>query len=666
MNKNRKIAGVLAVTMVIGSVGMTGTNIYAADSTESAKEEVIYIMTDAEGNVENINAVNIFGKGSVTDYGQYSSVKMLNTTDPIEQDGDKITFTSDKEKVYYQGTMEHTEIPCNISFTYTLDGKEISPEDLAGKSGALEIHIKIDQNKKCTFDFYDNTALQINLTMDSETCENIQADGATLANVGADKQISYTVLPGKGLDAAVSADVTDFTMDAAAINGVRMNLDVDLDDDELMDKVTEIMDAAEKLNDGAGKLVDGTDTLSDGGKTLSDGADSMNQGVASLDEGITSLNTGVTKMQTALNTLNSQSANLTNGSTQVLSALQAIQSELSKVAVNTDQLKQLTDSSAAIKQGINDAYNGAVTLQKNLSYEQYKAAMAANGLNLDQLQAGNTEAIQNLSVQISTLSTSIAQLQSMPDYATNETYQAQVAQMQSQIASLQYVVTLLGGNNAAISGTAQYFNTVSGGTAQLVEGLKNLKNNYETFDGAINTMVTTLKDLTTNVTTLKTAINQLTEKYTTLNTGIKNYTDGVASITCVYTQISSGTDSLLKGSKSLVEGSNTLKQGTSNLYESIQTLSDGTATLKDGTQEFYEKTDGMDTKIEDTIDDMINDLTGADTGTTSFVSDKNGTIDSVQFVIKTAAIEKPEEEQTVENTTTKTSLLDKFLNLFKK
>ena len=74
----------------------------------------------------------------------------------------------------------------------------------------------------------------------------------------------------------------------------------------------------------------------------------------------------------------------------------------------------------------------------------------------------------------------------------------------------------------------------------------------------------------------------------------------------------------------------------------------------------------MDTKIEDTIDDMINDLTGADTGTTSFVSDKNGTIDSVQFVIKTAAIEKPEEEQTVENTTTKTSLLDKFLNLFKK
>ena len=666
MNKNRKIAGLLAVTMVIGSVGMTGSSVYAADSTKSAKEEVIYIMTDAEGNVENINAVNIFGSGSVTDYGQYSSVKMLNTTDPIEQDGDKITFTSEKEKVYYQGTMENTEIPWNISFTYTLDGKEISPEDLAGKSGALEIHVKIDQNKKCTSDFYDNTALQINLTLDGEICENIQADSATLANVGSDKQISYTVLPGKGLDATVSADVTDFTMDAAAINGVRMNLDVDLDDDELMDKVTEIMDAAEELNDGAGKLVDGTDTLSDGGKTLSEGADSMNQGVASLDEGITSLNTGVTKMQTALNTLNSQSANLTNGSTQVLGALQMIRSELSKVAVNTDQFEQLTDSSADIKQGITDAYNGAVALQTNLSYEQYKAAMAANGLNLDQLQAGNTEAIQNLSAQISSLSTAIAQLQSMPDYATTETYQAQVAQIESQIASLQNVVTLLGGNNAAISGTAQYFNSVSGGAAQLTAGLESLKTNYETFDGAINTMVTTLKDLTSNVTTLKNAINQLSENYTTMNTGIKTYTDGVASITSAYTQITDGTGTLLKGSKTLVSGSNTLKQGTSDLYEGIQTLSDGTADLKDGTQEFYEKTDGMDTKIEDTINDMINTLTGADTETTSFVSDKNGTIDSVQFVIKTAAIEKPEEAQPVETTTTETSLLEKFLNLFKK
>ena len=126
MNKNRVIAGTMAVMMSAGSIGITGVNAYAADQkndTESKKEEVIYIMTDADGDVKNINAVNIFGKGKVTDYGDYSSVKMLNTTDKIKLNGDKVTFSSDKEKVYYQGTMNDTEIPWNIDITYTLDGK---------------------------------------------------------------------------------------------------------------------------------------------------------------------------------------------------------------------------------------------------------------------------------------------------------------------------------------------------------------------------------------------------------------------------------------------------------------------------------------------------------------------------------------------------------------
>ena len=255
------IAGTMAVMVTAGSIGMTGINAYAADKngdTESKKEEVIYIMIDADGDVKNINAVNILGKGKVTDYGDYSSVKMLNTTDKIKQNRDKVTFSSDKEKVYYQGTMNDTEIPWNIDITYTLDGKKITPEKIAGKSGALKMHITIDKNENCDSDFYDSSALMASLTLDTDNCENITADGATLANVGSSKQISYTVLPGKGLDAEITADVKDFEMDAVAINAVKMNLNVDIDDDELMDKVTQIMDAAKQLNDGAGTLSDGT------------------------------------------------------------------------------------------------------------------------------------------------------------------------------------------------------------------------------------------------------------------------------------------------------------------------------------------------------------------------------------------------------------------------
>ncbi len=61
---------------------------------------------------------------------------------------------------------------------------------------------------------------------------------------------------------------------------------------------------------------------------------------------------------------------------------------------------------------------------------------------------------------------------------------------------------------------------------------------------------------------------------------------------------------------------------------------------------------------------MLSDLTDGDNETVSFVSEKNGTIDSVQFVIKTDAIEKEEEETSTDTEETKTSLMDKIRDLF--
>lgn len=589
---------------------------------------------------------------------------MLNTTDKIKQNGDKITFSSDKEKVYYQGTMEDTEIPWNIDITYTLDGKKITPEKLAGKSGGLKIHIKIDKNEKCTSDFYDSSALMASMILDTENCENITADGATLANVGANKQISYTVLPGKGLDAEVTADVKDFEMDAVAINAVKMNLDVDIDDTELTDKVTQIMDAAKQLNDGAGALSDGTDSMVDGSSSLSDGAESLDRGINSLDSGLETLKSGVSDMQTALNTLNSQSGTLTGGSAEVLAALQTIQAQLSNVSADTSQLEQLTSSSAAIKQGIASAYNGALTLQSSVSYAGYKSTMQANGLDIDQLQAGNAEAINSISSQISELSATEEQIKSMPDYSVNAISQKLVAQIDSQITSLSNVVTLLRGDSAAISGTEQYLNGVSQGTGELVSGLSQLNDNYAAFDAAIGTLVNTVSGTANNVSGLKSAIDQLTASYTQLDQGVNDYTDGVAAITKAYSQINSGTVSLASGSKELVKGSKTLKSGTNELHQGAVTLSNGSKELNDGTQEFYDQTNGMDTQIEDTMNEMIDSLTGGDSETVSFVSEKNGNIDSVQFVIKTDAIEKKEKAKKTEKKTEESSVIEKFKNLF--
>lgn len=704
--RKRIFAGILTVVTTATTL-VTPLQASAAEST-GGKEEVIYVMTDAEGNVENVNVVNIFGKGDVTDYGDYSSVKMLTSTEPITQDGDKITFTTQKDKVYYQGTLEDSQIPWNIEITYTLDGKEISPEELAGQSGTLKIHILITENTEADSTFYDNYALQAAFTLDTTRCENIVAEGATLANVGADKQVSYTILPGKGLDAEITADVVDFEMDAAAINGVKLDLNIEIDDSELMDKVSEIQDASTDLNDGAKELKDGAGDLNDGAKELKDGTVDLNDGakklrdgakdlqdgasdlydgVNTLDNGINSLKSGIGTVQDGLNTLNGKSADLTGGSTQMLEALKTIQSSLNNVAVSTEQLQTLTDSSAAIKQGISDLYNGATALQTAVSYDSYKAALQANGLDIDALKSKNDETIATMQAQIDTMQASLDQIKMIPDYENDPAWATQAAQLETQIDTFSSLVQLLAANNGAIGGTGTYFAAMSGGAAGLVNGLTELQANYEKFDVAIGELVTGLSGLAVNMSTLKAGIDQLVTQYSTLNSGIQEYTTGVATIVSGYGELTDGAGKLSDGSKELLSGSSDLKQGTVDLYDGTSDLYDGTSDLydgtvdlydgtsdlydgtvemQDGTKEFYDKTYDMDTQVRDQIDDMLAEISGSDAPVVSFVSDKNENVNSVQFVIKTAAIEKQEVEEVVAEEETSMGFFQKLLALFRK
>lgn len=366
-------AGVLSMILMVGLT----VPAYAADSSPE-KEEVVYVMTNAVGNINKIEVVNIFSGGDVIDHGDYSSVKMLNTNDAITENGNEITFKSTAEKVYYQGTMKSNEIPWNISIQYRLDGKEYSPEEIAGKSGKLEISFKVSKNESYDGYFYDNYALQATFLLGGENCSNIQAADATFANVGSDKQLTYTILPGKGIDTTISADVTDFQMDAITINGIKLNLNVDIDDEELMVQVNELMDATKKLNDGTTKLVDGSGTLKTGSRTLVDGAESLNKGISALDNGITTLHTGVENMQSGLDTLNSKSDSLTSGSTKMKSSLETLQSSLNDVSFTSDQITELTNASSEIKQGIANLQAGVETLQSNIGFAQYQGKRPIN------------------------------------------------------------------------------------------------------------------------------------------------------------------------------------------------------------------------------------------------------------------------------------------------
>ena len=654
MKINKRVVSMVLAFIVAGNVTIP----VSASESSSSKEEVVYITTEADGSVESANVVNIFDGGSITDYGDYSAVKMLTTTDDITQTDDKITFTSTADKVYYQGTLENVEIPWNISIQYFLDGKEYQADEIAGKSGSLEIKISITQNSKCKTSFFDDYALQTTILLDTNLCNNIKSDGATVAEVGADKQLLYTILPGKGLDTSIYADVQNFEMDAISINGIKLNLNLEIDEEELTAKVQELMQATQKLNDGASELYSGTESLKTGSNALDSGIVTLESGVNTLDTGIKTLQTGMQSMQTGLNTLNNQSASLTNGSEQIKTALETIQDSLSNISVSSDKLEELTSASGNIKSGINNLFEGISTLRTNLNYTQYKAIMSQNGLDIDSLKTNNQAAIEECSSNISSLQTIIAEL------SQEGGHDSQIEQLNQQISSLQSVIQLLSGNSLSIDGTESYLNSVSEQVNNLYTGADTLNNEYETFNTAIAELAQTLTGFMEKLPELTSGINQLIANYENFDSGLSEYTDGVATIVASYNQILDGVSSLASGSKELLNGTETLSSKTSQFFDGITELCDGAKQLNNGTNELNSETEKMDEQLENQIDEILSSIQGDETEVQSFVSEKNQNIDNVQFVIKTKAIEQEKTEKVVSKEPEDTSLWKKFIQLF--
>ncbi len=844
MRKNKHAAKRMTALAMAGlMVTCQGVSMVQAAERNSLKEEVVYANLDSTGGVTGVYVVNSFAGGDIVDYGTYSSVKNLTTTDEITVKNDTITFHTEAGKVYYQGELEKAEIPWNIEIHYFIDGKEYQADEIAGMSGALEIKISITQNEKCEESFWQGYALQATLTLDTAICKNIVAEDATIANVGSDKQISYIIMPGKGAELSITADVNDFEMDEMSINGTKLSLSFDMEEDKITDKVQELKDAVSDLDEGADKLNEGADELADGAlalydgslelndgvkelkegtgklgegvktldegagelrtgseaikegagelktgaeslnsgasdlnngaKELNTGAKSANEGAKSVNEGAESLKKGIAQMQKALKELNKQSGNLTGGSKKVLTALQTIQKSLSEVSVTTEDLGKLVENSGQIKTGINGIYNGLVAMDSSI--DTYYASLSAAGIgDMNSYLAQHDQAIAALNINVTGTQRAVyeafmsgdgnnttaaaAKIQELA--AQGDTEAVQILQKYQEIVaaggdgdavfaeyisdavtavSMESVKKLLEGDKAYIAGSSQLISGIDSSlnseTGELMTGAAILNQKYAEFDTAISGMVEKLSGLADNMTTLKAGIDTLVKEYGILDSGIKEYTGAVTQIVEAYDEIYNGSVSLAKGTKELyegtkelyegaktlqngtkelvggtsdfVKGTKELENGTSDLLKGISELKDGTGEfvngvselkdgaeklsdgtsefvdgtselkdgtielkdgtteLKDGTVEFSDETVDMDNEISDTIDETIEELTGKNIETVSFVSEKNVNIDSVLFVMKVPAIEIEEvEDELVEEEEPK-GFWEKLLDLFR-
>ncbi|HSK69727.1 MAG TPA: hypothetical protein VLA21_10740 [Candidatus Limnocylindria bacterium] len=202
----------------------------AAGAGEAFKDEVVYALLSASGDVKAVYVVNSFESASpqeVADYGEYTDVLPLARAEGFAYRDGKAEFRMDAGRFEYQGTPSGLDLPWRVSIEYALDGAAVPPEELAGKSGFMEGRIVITPDERFA-GVTGSLTLQVSVTLPAEHALDIRADKATVAVSGGDRSLSFVLLPGRAAEYAFSAQVRDFRMPGIQVAGVRMAMDTEM------------------------------------------------------------------------------------------------------------------------------------------------------------------------------------------------------------------------------------------------------------------------------------------------------------------------------------------------------------------------------------------------------------------------------------------------------
>lgn len=410
MNRNSKlIKRGLTTSLAVGMSVMVGAMpVYAASSDKKDnddklyKEETVYVNADAAGNTDEITVSNWLKNsgdvsGKLTDKSTLNDIKNVKGDEKYTADGDKITWNTDGKDIYYQGTTDK-ELPVSVKLTYYLDGKEIQPNKLKGKSGHLKIKVNYENKSKKnvevngkTENMYTAFVMMTGMILPNDNFTNVTIDNGKVISDGNRSIVVGFGMPGlkeslnlddiKDADdltipesLEVEADVTDFEMSSTFTVGLS-DLTKDLDLDNIAD-MDSLQNALDKLDDAALELVSGSNTLSDGTKTLADGVDSYTEGADTLNDAIqkylskdgelsgsvTEYVNGVNKVVKGVNDYAKGTTTLANGVTSYVGGekklakgakqLTTLSDGLTKIQGAIDKMKASTDGKGEAKEDL--------------------------------------------------------------------------------------------------------------------------------------------------------------------------------------------------------------------------------------------------------------------------------------------------------------------------
>ena len=550
-----------------------------SNSNTDSKDETVYVFCDASGKTKKTlvseELHNASGADEIVDETQLKDIVNLTGDEEYVKNSDgSITWKANGADITYQGTTD-AKAPVDMKVTYYLDGKEIKPEDLAGKSGKVKIRFDYTNNVKDTITVNGTkktTAVPFTvitgMDLDKEKFTNVQVENGTVTEGANGNMVIGLTMPGlkdslelsfggEELDLdlpeyfEVTADVTDFELDSIMTmisSGLSSNLSVDGLDFDVDGQMGELQDASNALVDGAGQLADGTKQLYDNIPALTDGVNKLDKGANDLKDGANKLDGGVGQLQDSVNNQLVPGVNqLKDGSAQLAAGMDTLASTLGNMsgAIATAKAGVVATVNANL-QGTGITYE---TLQPAIDGAVAKRDAAINALGSDAatlVAAGYTQ----------------EQVEGMND-ATRAAYAAQARP------------TIVANVNAANTQIAQLYAA-----------------KYQT-DGALQALDGVAAQLgggnAEGVAALVQGAHQLDAGLGELQTGMG--------------QLSNGVNQLKGGSSQLAAGTTTLKNGTGEFQSKTKTLVDGASALNDGANKLRE---GMTQFDEEGISKIVN------------------------------------------------------------
>ena len=517
-------------------------------SNTDSKDETVYVFCDAKGQITKTlvseELHNASGKDEIKDKTDLKDIVNLTGDQEYTKNSDgTITWKADGSDITYQGTTT-AKVPVDMKVTYYLDGKEIAPEDIAGKSGKVKIRFDYKNNEKGTITVNGTkktTAVPFTVVtgvdLDKEKFTNVEVENGTVTEGANGNMVVGLVMPGlkdslelsfggEELDLdlpeyfEISADAKDFEIDSImcmVTSGLASNLELgEFDGLDVDGQMGELQDASNQLVDGAGQLADGTKKLADNIPALTDGVNKLDKGAGDLKNGAQQVNDGAHQlkegsaklaagMDTLAATLNDMSGAIATAKAGVIAQCNA---GLAPYGYTYDQLGAVIAGAEQQRNaGLNALSSDAATVVAAglMTQEQAAALAQSDPATLANYAAQARPAIVE---KVNTANTQIAQL-----YAAK--YQTDGA-----LAALDGVAAKLGGGSAEgvtalVQGAHQLdegLGKLSAGTQSLYEGTTTLKNGTGEFQSKTKTLVDGANSLNEGATKLRDGMAQFDEE----------------------------------------------------------------------------------------------------------------------------------------------------------